>query len=210
MREGPLSNSSNTVPWVKVPHKKTSKTNVRECFFRYSLWLFISDLEAPATTQCPSDATQERAPLPYCFNRNSSWWSWKRAWRSKSHLTRVIQNQDVFRNCHQNLVPENLQDTTYSTMSEKWLETLTLCAPPPPSCCLSLSSSVFFAHTHSIPVVWQILTNLKSTVNKWWKKGGESHRWLWQWQVFSLLNLHELRTQPDSESKSIVKLEDFK
>ena len=42
-------------------------------FFRYSLWLFISDLEAPATTQCPSDATQERAPLPYCFNRKTSW-----------------------------------------------------------------------------------------------------------------------------------------
>ena len=105
MREGPLSNSSNTVPWVKVPHKKTSKTNVRECFFRYSLWLFISDLEAPATTQCPSDATQERAPLPYCFNRNSSWGSWKRAWRSKTHLTRMIQNQDVLRHCHQNMVP---------------------------------------------------------------------------------------------------------
>ena len=76
MREGPLSNSSNTVPWVKIPHKKTSKTNVSECFLgtvTCSLWLFISDLEAPATTQCPSDATQERAPLPYCFNRKTSW-----------------------------------------------------------------------------------------------------------------------------------------
>ena len=65
MREGPLSNSSNTVPWVKVPHKKTSITNVRECFFRYCHLLFVITFSWPGST-CDHPMSVR------CYTRESS------------------------------------------------------------------------------------------------------------------------------------------
>ena len=219
MREGPLSNSSNTVPWVKVPHKKTSKTNVRECLLGTLLshvlsialcdYLFMTwkHLRPPNVRQMLHKRelrfrTVSAGTPPGRIERELggaklTWQEWSKIRMYSDTATRIWS-------------PRACRTQHISPCKKKWLETLTLCAPPPPSCCLSLSSSVFLPHTHSIPVVWQIFKTLKSTANKWWKKGEESHRWLWQWRVFSLLNLRELHTQPDSESKSIVKLEDFR
>ena len=51
-------------PREEAPWKQTLKINSG---------YFGRCLAAPATTQCPSEVTQESAPLPYCFSLINSW-----------------------------------------------------------------------------------------------------------------------------------------
>ena len=100
-------------------HTKRPLKQMLESVFRYCHLLFVITYSWPGST-CDHPMSVR------CYTRESSasvlfqpehlLGESKETWRTKTHLTRVIQNQDVFRYCHQNLVSENLQDTTFSTM----------------------------------------------------------------------------------------------
>ena len=63
-----LSNCPDAVTRVQVPNKQSPEK------VSLSWYIFFGEcLAAPATAQCPSEATQDSAPLPYCFNFINSW-----------------------------------------------------------------------------------------------------------------------------------------
>ena len=103
-------------PREEAPWKQTLKINSG---------YFGQCLAAPATTQCPSEVTQESAPLPYCFSLINSWTKMHIYWRKLTHLTGMVQYQNIFRDSHKEPVFQHLRE-----ISSVWFTLVPWCFLP--------------------------------------------------------------------------------